>query len=283
MRKSIQFISRGVVLLFLLLLCVSGYSAVHSADVSQNGRVSLGELLRVIQFYNSDGYSCDASGEDGYRPGAEGTKGCKAHDTDYLSQDWSIELSELLRLIQLYNTGRYMTDAKSEDGYAGCTDAVLDPHIIPVLGDADGNYLTEAEEEALGISGDTGEIPIGIRLAQAAATAIDALKLYNYDPGSQPPEDSPYLSIEGEADCFCLDPFTEEVIYFDTYELVDPVNDRRVFVTAVARTFLSFGSFSYLGEGCQAIDEDNCYWDGEQHRLDVVTILSILGIDPATV
>ncbi len=271
-----------------LLLCTSGYSAVHSADVSQNGRVSLGELLRIIQFYNSDGYSCDASGEDGYRPGAEGTKDCKAHDTDYATQDWSIELSELLRLIQLYNTGRYMTDVKSEDGYAGCTDAVLDPHIIPVLGDEDGNYLTEEEEEALGISGDTGEIPIGIRLGQAAAAAIDALELYGYwtsaDPESQLPEDRPYLYLDGESSCgSCLDPFNLERMYNDAYELRNPVTGEFVVLGGVALQFLSFGSFSHLGRGCDFAGFEQCYWDGEQRRLDVVTILSILGIDPATV
>jgi hypothetical protein len=73
-------------------------------------------LLRVIQFYNSNGYHCQADTEDGYAPGA-GDTSCTPHSSDYAAQDWDISLSELLRLIQFYNTGAYHPCAGGEDGY----------------------------------------------------------------------------------------------------------------------------------------------------------------------
>ncbi|MBI1320788.1 MAG: hypothetical protein GC168_17830 [Candidatus Hydrogenedens sp.] len=38
----------------------------HSADLSGCGVISLSELLRVIQFYTTQGYRCDPDSEDGY-------------------------------------------------------------------------------------------------------------------------------------------------------------------------------------------------------------------------
>jgi len=78
----------------------------HSADQNADGLISLSELLRVIQFYNSEGYHCDAMGEDGYSPDA-GDTSCSPHASDYNPQDWHISLSELLRIIQFYNSGGY--------------------------------------------------------------------------------------------------------------------------------------------------------------------------------
>ena len=46
----------------------------HSADQNLDYLISLSELLRVIQFYNSGGYHCDASGEDGYAPAPGDTR-----------------------------------------------------------------------------------------------------------------------------------------------------------------------------------------------------------------
>lgn len=88
----------------------------HSADQNGNNQIGLSELLRVIQFYNSDGYQCVPGTEDGFDPG-QGDKGCSAHTSDYNPQDWYIGLSELLRLIQLYNSGGYTPCLEGEDGY----------------------------------------------------------------------------------------------------------------------------------------------------------------------
>lgn len=90
----------------------------HSADSNQDWRLSLSELLRVIQFYNIGALSCGNATEDGYAPGP-GPQGCAPHDSDYAPQDWAVNLSELLRLIQLYNADiAYSAAEGTEDGYA---------------------------------------------------------------------------------------------------------------------------------------------------------------------
>jgi hypothetical protein len=90
----------------------------HSADRNADGRINLSELLRVVQFFNTGGYACDTQSEDGFAPGANaGAQGCAPHASDYATQDWRITLSELLRVIQLYNTGAYHPCAAGEDGF----------------------------------------------------------------------------------------------------------------------------------------------------------------------
>ncbi len=90
----------------------------HSADQDGDNLISLSELLRVIQFFNSDGYHCDAAGEDGFNPG-QGDTSCVPHASDYNLQDWYINLSELLRIIQFFNSGGYHACPAegTEDGY----------------------------------------------------------------------------------------------------------------------------------------------------------------------
>ena len=90
----------------------------HSIDYNPaNHVVSLSELLRAIQFYNSGGYHYQPGTEDGYAPGV-GSHDGPPHDADYNSQNWAIGLSELLRLIQFYNSGGYHVACGTEDGYA---------------------------------------------------------------------------------------------------------------------------------------------------------------------
>lgn len=102
----------------------------HSADSDGNFAVSLSEVLRMIQLYNATNigvdahYSCDSAGEDGYGLDAAvaAVDECVPHAADYAPQDWRIGLSELLRMIQMYNFpgGSYTTcpdDARSEDGF----------------------------------------------------------------------------------------------------------------------------------------------------------------------
>ncbi|MGC8737668.1 MAG: hypothetical protein ACP5UA_03355, partial [Candidatus Hydrogenedens sp.] len=89
----------------------------HSADQNGDWKISLSELLRVIQFFNSQGYHCDPQGEDGYAPGLEGDKTCTPHASDYAPPDWTINLSELLRVIQFFNVGGYYPCQGGEDGY----------------------------------------------------------------------------------------------------------------------------------------------------------------------
>ncbi|MCX8065006.1 MAG: PASTA domain-containing protein [Candidatus Hydrogenedentes bacterium] len=98
---------------------VEGEISPHSADQNGDWKINLSELLRVIQFFNSGGYHCAGSEptEDGYLPGYEGDKNCKPHASDYNSQDWIINLNELLRLIQFFNMGGYYQCPTGEDGY----------------------------------------------------------------------------------------------------------------------------------------------------------------------
>jgi len=42
----------------------------HAADTDADGTISLSELLRVIQFFNSAGYHPCPEGEDGFCPGS---------------------------------------------------------------------------------------------------------------------------------------------------------------------------------------------------------------------
>jgi hypothetical protein len=91
---------------------------IHSADTTPDNRISLSELLRLIQFFNVGELHCQADTEDGYAPGG-GDQTCAPHASDYNPQDWVISLSELLRLIQFFNSGgyHYCPDQNTEDGY----------------------------------------------------------------------------------------------------------------------------------------------------------------------
>lgn len=105
----------------------AGTVANHSADNDPpNWRFELSELLRVIQLFNVKAYHPDtASSEDGFATGVgDTTKGCH-HDADYRSgtdglPDAKIDLSELLRVVQLYNVGgfrRAPVGTGTEDGF----------------------------------------------------------------------------------------------------------------------------------------------------------------------
>lgn len=99
-----------------------GPAPIHSADTDSDHRVSISELLRLIQFYNLDGLHCEGApgeSEDGFLPGTGPNAGCRPHAADYNPQDWHINISEVLRVVQFYNLGSYhlCTDAASEDGY----------------------------------------------------------------------------------------------------------------------------------------------------------------------
>ncbi len=91
----------------------------QSADQNQNNMIELSELLRMIQFFNTGGYHCMAGTEDGYAPGMSGDHSCYPHTTDYSPQDWAISLTELLRVIQFFNSGGYHAcpGEGSEDGF----------------------------------------------------------------------------------------------------------------------------------------------------------------------
>ena len=104
------------------LLNVSGVGGVHHADTDVSGAVELDELLRVIQLYNADRYTCDdgdgAPTEDGFMLG-DAPLNCTRHTADYLSPTGTISLSEVLRMIQYFNSSgiAYCPETDSEDGF----------------------------------------------------------------------------------------------------------------------------------------------------------------------
>lgn len=94
----------------------------HMADTNGNHRLELSELLRVIQFYNAGALSCAFLGGadlDGYRADSFGTYGCPRASSDFQEPEWEVDLSELLRTIQLYSLGAYTycPGSGTEDGY----------------------------------------------------------------------------------------------------------------------------------------------------------------------
>ncbi|HPO16274.1 MAG TPA: PASTA domain-containing protein [Candidatus Hydrogenedentes bacterium] len=99
-------------------IVISLGNKIHVADQDDNHMISLSELLRLVQFYNSDGLHCQAGTEDGYDPG-QGDQGCAPHDGDYNPQDWFINVSELLRIIQFFNSDgyHYCPGESTEDGF----------------------------------------------------------------------------------------------------------------------------------------------------------------------
>lgn len=97
---------------------LTGSARIHAADVDQNWTITMNELLRVIQFFNSATYHCQAGTEDGYAAGF-GPRDCQFHDSDFFApSNWSISVSELLRLIQLFNSAAYHVSPGSEDDFA---------------------------------------------------------------------------------------------------------------------------------------------------------------------
>ena len=108
-------------------------SSFHTADWGEenneggDGVISLNELMRAIVYFNVGGYRCydeqvDAPDPplDGFRPGTDqGLQECEQHDLDYNPQDWKVNISELLRLVQFHNVGgyEYCPEAGTEDGY----------------------------------------------------------------------------------------------------------------------------------------------------------------------
>ena len=88
----------------------------HSADYDGTPGIQLGELLRIIQLFNSpEGFHCNPASDDGVEPGV-GSHEC-AYGLDYRPRDWRLNMSELLRGIQIYNMGFYTRCKDGEDGY----------------------------------------------------------------------------------------------------------------------------------------------------------------------
>ena len=108
----------------------------HSADSSGDGRISLFELTRVIELFNTRHgaartgcYLVQAESEDGFAPDPARSATASVvltrfHSAD-TNSDGKLSLFELTRVIELFNfrngaqrTGQYRVQAGTEDGFA---------------------------------------------------------------------------------------------------------------------------------------------------------------------
>ena len=236
----------------LVLSATSAWAAHHSGDSNWDGAVCLSELLRVVQFYNSEGYHWAAeTTEDSYAPGP-GDTAAVPHDSDYAPQNWAIELTELMRFVQFFNSGGYHTAEDSEDGFApGRTG---DPYLLPVEGDRDGDLLTDEEEGFLHTNPDLNDededgVIDGVGLAKRLATQIAAL------PKARHTEEPRVNYVFGTMSCSA--PFSHDLITLtDGYLYNELMLDSAVgFVDLPygALHFLENGSFSYptVNDACE--------------------------------
>ncbi len=103
----------------ILLSCPYTFgSEYHKADLNGDWKIDVGELLRIIQFHNSEGYHCNPASEDGYAPGVDDDRHmCGTHDAD-LDGDWKIDGEELNRIREFNKNGfKYCPEEDTTDGY----------------------------------------------------------------------------------------------------------------------------------------------------------------------
>lgn len=107
------------------LLAFTGPKYIHNADTNADLVVSFGELLRVVQLFNADGYRCAINAgatEDGFLLGSAGDgvdPNCPRHASDYNPANGKLNLSELLRAVQLFQFAGYTwcPQLATEDGF----------------------------------------------------------------------------------------------------------------------------------------------------------------------
>lgn len=243
--------------LALAWITAAAAAANHSGDSNRDGGVSLSELLRVVQFYNSDGYHAATAGtEDGYAPGP-GSPSSAPHDSDYAPQDWAIGLSELLRFVQFYNAGGCYGPVFSEDGYAPGQGG--NPYLLPVDGDRDGDYLTDEEEAYLRTNPDVSDED-GDGVADGAALAVSLAREIAVLP-QEYSEGQWRRNYVGQL-CTATAPFSEEAVtlsanWLENELLTDEITGYAGLPRG-ALHFLEHGSFSYM-----AVNDD-CDWLPEQ-------------------
>lgn len=114
-----------VAVVFIVLLFACGLAesqeapAIHSADTNGDYVFQLSELLRVAQIFNIGAYYYCGDTVDGFCPSTEveGEYELVYHSAD-INHDNRINIAELLRVIQLFNTrGYHVCPGYSGDGF----------------------------------------------------------------------------------------------------------------------------------------------------------------------
>lgn len=109
--------------------------AFHSADWTRDYEIGLNELLRMIQLFNAGAYHCAipaVSTDDGYALGFNvARQQCRPHSGDYAPQNWRINLTEMLRVVQFYNAGGLYACLEGEDGFCAGPNPSATPLVIP--------------------------------------------------------------------------------------------------------------------------------------------------------
>jgi hypothetical protein len=169
----------------------------------------------------------------------------------------------------------------------------LDPHLVPVPGDSDGDYLSDVEEVQLqrdpkSPDEDKNGIPDGVDLARRLVYQIRELPWFNAwgDPqfGLNPPEleqqfpkDRPYvIRFDYLVDCVWVCPVCHEAVAIGRLQIVNPAihkSWRDGFAMSLgAWHFLEHDSFTSRGADCGG---------GGQDRIDVVGLVRTLTASPA--
>lgn len=93
----------------------------HCADTNEDfWQIDQNELNRVTAYFNAGNLYTNGATIDCYAAGY-GSHAGYYHHSDYNPADWSVNLSEFLRLIQFYNSAGYTLAPASEDGFAPVT------------------------------------------------------------------------------------------------------------------------------------------------------------------
>lgn len=284
-----------------------GVTFFHAADTTKDWEIDLSELLRVIQFYNSDGFHVAGGTEDGYAPGPGDISG-SPHDSDYAPLDWRIEMPELLRVIQFFNVRGIVYAPAAEDHYD------VNLWHAPVEGDTDGDGLRDNEELALGMDPDNADengdgLPDGGTLATSCAETwlgLAGCPLYvcgYYGPLTSEEGEESLLEVTEcslcvasteESACEWVHPDTQEEvsefwwILYDSCQLRDSYiaseGDPAAFCDSIvsfrwmesaAMPFLRHGSFSYYDLSCSS----GAVWSWDTaaaRRVDAVYYIQLL-------
>ena len=163
------------------LTCGPNTATIHSADVNEDYTFSLGEFLRVIEFYNATlthDYHLDPSGEDGFGVGF-GPRGGDPHSSDYYGgADWRLSLNEVVRIIDLFastNDHAYSADPMAADGFkkggaqAGSAKSAarsFDPSVS-----------VTRELAAYSIGGGGANLELTLRVSKSGSEALSALAI----------------------------------------------------------------------------------------------------------